>query len=212
MFEAYRSVPGVQFPVEHADGHAVGVFWIPNSIHPTARTRSYAMLGHYENAGGPHTRDNFHLLPGHRVTQIGLKETGSADRAWSAKSVVITPRDGELPATPLRIEVRREVVVAAGSFHTPQVLQRSGIGPRAVLEAAGVDVKVELPGVGMYLQVGSTVILRSAQDSCSLIRTPIGPSELEHGFQLCVFPKWSADLILTPKLQSPKMPGLTLRL
>ncbi|KAH7313723.1 GMC oxidoreductase-domain-containing protein [Stachybotrys elegans] len=37
-------------------------------------------------------------------------------------------------------------------MHTPQVLERSGIGARDVLEAAGVDVKVELPGVGWNFQ------------------------------------------------------------
>jgi choline dehydrogenase len=43
---------------------------------------------------------------------------------------------------------RKEVILSLGSVNTPQLLQRSGIGPAAVLQAAGVDVVVDSPMVG----------------------------------------------------------------
>lgn len=46
------------------------------------------------------------------------------------------------------IKVKKEVIVSAGTYHSPAVLQLSGIGPRKLLEEAGIDVKVDLPGVG----------------------------------------------------------------
>ena len=46
----------------------------------------------------------------------------------------------------------REVILAAGAIGSPVLLQRSGIGPRDVLENAGVTVVHELPGVGENLQ------------------------------------------------------------
>ncbi|WP_136487267.1 choline dehydrogenase [Vibrio sp. H11] len=46
----------------------------------------------------------------------------------------------------------QEVVSCAGSIGSPQLLQLSGIGPRDVLENAGVKVEHELPGVGENLQ------------------------------------------------------------
>jgi choline dehydrogenase len=46
----------------------------------------------------------------------------------------------------------REIVLACGAFNTPQLLKLSGIGPRDELEALGIDVRVELPGVGTNLQ------------------------------------------------------------
>ena len=45
-----------------------------------------------------------------------------------------------------------EVVMAAGSIGTPQILQLSGIGPGALLQSHGIAVKHELPGVGDNLQ------------------------------------------------------------
>ena len=50
------------------------------------------------------------------------------------------------------IRARREVIVSAGAIDSPALLQRSGIGPAEVLRAAGVDVLVDLPGVGENLQ------------------------------------------------------------
>ena len=46
----------------------------------------------------------------------------------------------------------REVILAAGSIGSPQLLQLSGIGPGDVLRAAGVEVAHDLPGVGENLR------------------------------------------------------------
>jgi len=45
-----------------------------------------------------------------------------------------------------------EVVLAAGAINSPQILQRSGIGPGQMLQKAGVDVLVDRAGVGENLQ------------------------------------------------------------
>ncbi|HEK1686861.1 TPA: GMC family oxidoreductase N-terminal domain-containing protein [Pseudomonas putida] len=47
---------------------------------------------------------------------------------------------------------RREIVLCAGSVGSPGILQRSGIGPRKLLEDLGITVRHELPGVGGNLQ------------------------------------------------------------
>jgi choline dehydrogenase-like flavoprotein len=46
----------------------------------------------------------------------------------------------------------REVILAGGTFNTPQLLMLSGIGPRDVLKDHEIPLRVELPGVGMNLQ------------------------------------------------------------
>ncbi len=50
------------------------------------------------------------------------------------------------------ILVTREVIIAAGTFNTPQILKLSGVGPAAELKSKGIEVRVDLPGVGTNLQ------------------------------------------------------------
>jgi choline dehydrogenase len=50
------------------------------------------------------------------------------------------------------IHAAREVILAGGAFNTPQLLMLSGIGPRAVLEQHGIEVRMDLAGVGRNLQ------------------------------------------------------------
>ena len=52
----------------------------------------------------------------------------------------------------LRLDARREVIVSAGAFGSPQLLMLSGIGPADELAAQGIPVRHELPGVGANLQ------------------------------------------------------------
>lgn len=61
-------------------------------------------------------------------------------------------RPSEFPGELRRLHASREVILAGGAFNTPQLLMLSGIGPSAELERHGIQVKVDLPGVGKNLQ------------------------------------------------------------
>lgn len=50
------------------------------------------------------------------------------------------------------IRARYEVIIAAGTFNSPQLLMLSGIGPREELERFGIEALVDAPGVGSNLQ------------------------------------------------------------
>jgi choline dehydrogenase-like flavoprotein len=50
------------------------------------------------------------------------------------------------------VHATREVILAGGAFNTPQLLMLSGIGPQDELQKHGIDVRVNLPGVGQNLQ------------------------------------------------------------
>ncbi|KAI0130910.1 putative GMC oxidoreductase [Daldinia grandis] len=50
------------------------------------------------------------------------------------------------------IRARKEVIVSAGAFQTPQLLMVSGIGPKDTLEKHGVEVLQDSPGVGQNMR------------------------------------------------------------
>jgi choline dehydrogenase len=92
----------------------------------------------------------------------------------------IVIRDGRAAGVRLAggevIEARR-VVLAAGAYNSPQILHRTGIGPRHVLEKIGVDRVLELPGVGEnLLDHVLTLIAVDAGQQVPAGFIPIGPT------------------------------------
>ena len=52
----------------------------------------------------------------------------------------------------MEVRARKEVILSGGTYNSPQLLQLSGIGPAALLQAHGIAVLHDLPGVGEGLQ------------------------------------------------------------
>ncbi|NBA97662.1 choline dehydrogenase [Pseudomonas sp. R5(2019)] len=61
-----------------------------------------------------------------------------------------------------KVYCNREVLVSSGPIGSPHLLQRSGIGPEAVLKKAGIEVRHHLPGVGENLQDHSEIYIQYA--------------------------------------------------
>ncbi|SAI67083.1 dehydrogenase [Bordetella ansorpii] len=66
------------------------------------------------------------------------------------RAVGVRYRQGEGPEQDVRVS--REVVLASGAIGSAQLLQVSGVGPGALLQAHGIPVVHDLPGVGGNLQ------------------------------------------------------------
>jgi alcohol oxidase len=49
-------------------------------------------------------------------------------------------------------KARKQIIISGGTLSSPLILQRSGIGDSKKLRAAGVEPKVDLPGVGLNFQ------------------------------------------------------------
>ncbi|KAJ4400464.1 hypothetical protein N0V85_005753 [Neurospora sp. IMI 360204] len=127
------------------NGNAYGLFWATRSIDDRTRTRSYARTGYYAPVAD---RKNLDLLTGWRVNTITF------DKKKQATGINMQPRDSitDAKAKITSIKTHKEVILAAGALHTPQILQRSGIGPASLLQKANIPVLVDLPGVGSNMQ------------------------------------------------------------
>ena len=58
-----------------------------------------------------------------------------------------------------KIKAKKIVVTSAGNLGTPLLLERSGVGDRNVLSRTGINVIVDLPGVGKELQDHNTLMV-----------------------------------------------------
>lgn len=135
---------GIKKPKEAAGGEAIGAIQAPSALDPVSRTRSYARTAHYD----PFVyRTNYELLTGWRITEVVLGGNGTDLAAIGVNAVKRGGGDEKV-----LVKARKEVIVAAGAVWTPWLLQRSGIGPKSVLDKAGITVKKNLPGVGANFQ------------------------------------------------------------
>jgi len=69
-----------------------------------------------------------------------------------------------------RATATREVLLCGGAINSPQILQLSGIGPAALLQSLGIEVKHDLPGVGENLQdhIGGRIIHRCVDGTVTM--------------------------------------------
>jgi choline dehydrogenase-like flavoprotein len=86
-------------------------------------------------------RKNLDLLTGAQV--LGVEQEGGR-----ATGVRYRGRRGGVRVAP----AQGEVILAAGALASPQLLMLSGIGPAEQLREHGIEVAVDLPGVGENLQ------------------------------------------------------------
>ncbi|KAK1520573.1 glucose oxidase [Colletotrichum costaricense] len=146
--EAFKEIKGVDFPADSGAGDP-GVFWYPTSFDPATVTRSMARRGHWD--GIQAARDNYETITGHKVLKV-LFDGDSEAETRTATGVSYVEANSTIAKGARIVKARKEVILATGSIHTPQILQRSGVGGRALLEAVGIDVVVDLPGVGQNFQ------------------------------------------------------------
>ena len=157
FIRAWHSL-GIESAEDSSGGMATGVYFGSSSLDPRNESRSDAQTAHYNSVS---SRPNYHLLTGSAVSRInfvGQNATGVEVR--SIESTVHVATLADLDAQWLNretfkfgyVNADKEVILAAGAAHTPQVLQLSGVGPRSLLNRLQIPVVVDLPGVGQNFQ------------------------------------------------------------
>lgn len=89
-------------------------------------------------------RGNLEIMTGSQVKRLIIKET---EQGKVCTGVEFTGGGKEWIA-----DVSRETILTAGTFGSPQILQRSGIGPADLLQEHGIPVLQDAPGVGENVQ------------------------------------------------------------
>lgn len=90
-------------------------------------------------------KKNLHLRCSTIVDKVILEEVQGK---LTATGVQVLDEDTGVSSI---IRAKKEVIVSGGSYCSPAILLRSGIGAKAEVESFGIESKVDLPGVGKNL-------------------------------------------------------------
>ncbi|MBP8138584.1 MAG: GMC family oxidoreductase N-terminal domain-containing protein [Alicycliphilus sp.] len=90
-------------------------------------------------------RPNFELWTSAQATRVLTEK--QADGSLRCTGVQVWTGEEMVTA-----HAQQEVILSAGAVNSPQILQLSGMGPAALLRQHGIDVRLDLPGVGANLQ------------------------------------------------------------
>lgn len=139
------TLAGLGYPVDNDpfSGDICGAVMYPDAIHPETKTRSYAGNAYL---GPARNRPNLTIWTGITVEKVLLTQT--ADGAVASGVQYTRGTDGQSGT----VTARKEVILSAGVFHSPKILESSGIGGAELLQSLGIDVVVDNPHVGENLQ------------------------------------------------------------
>ncbi|SPQ20169.1 edb51bc1-333e-4a33-8647-c87830b3d5fd [Thermothielavioides terrestris] len=138
------TLAGLGYSVDNdpVSGDICGAVMYPDAIDPKTKTRSFAGNAYLAPA---RDRPNLTVWTGATVDRILFDHTAEG---IVATGVQYFTRDGKLDT----VAARKEVILSAGVFHSPKILEQSGIGDAKLLQSLGIDVVVDNPYVGENLQ------------------------------------------------------------
>ncbi|KAJ3905561.1 hypothetical protein F5879DRAFT_988226 [Lentinula edodes] len=163
---------GIPTNPDAASGDNSGAYITTSSINPSNWTRSYSRSGYIDPLP---PRSNLDILTSATVTNIVWQSGTSGNLTatgvqWASSST----------AAKQTVNANKEVILAAGSIGSTQLLQLSGVGPSKYLQAAGVDVQLDLPGVGQRLQdhlSGSLIYSTNAETAGDMHNAGVATAE-----------------------------------
>ncbi|TGO87750.1 hypothetical protein BPOR_0206g00080 [Botrytis porri] len=189
---------GIPTLLDPNNGTTAGGMLIPNNLSPDSQTRSDARRGYYDNFIN---RPNLHLATGLVVIRALMDSAPSEvlTRDLPAGQWVTGVQIAPSLSTVVReISCSREVILAAGSIHTPQILELSGIGQPYILEQLGLPVHIDLPGVGENFQDHPYVDTNSSYPTIVQIdKNPQLHTQAEQEYYINKTGPWTAGAINT---------------
>ncbi|GAW27316.1 putative GMC oxidoreductase [Rosellinia necatrix] len=138
---------GLGIPIcQDANGGKVEGFTVrPMMIDRESSTRASAAAAFYYPIA---ERPNLHLIRGTALSLL-WRDHLKGEKQVSAGVKYL---DGEGNLQSITLNPSGEVIIAAGALATPPILEASGVGSQVHLTRLGIDVRIDLPGVGENLQ------------------------------------------------------------
>jgi choline dehydrogenase len=139
------------------DAFVTGAQGIGIPYNPDYNAASQAGVGTYQRAitrGRRVSTARAYLYPAIAAGGVDLRTNAQAAEILfdGRRATGVRYRVGG-PSGPLRVvAARREIVLSGGAINSPALLQRSGVGPAALLSGLGIAVRHDLPGVGENLR------------------------------------------------------------
>ncbi|KAL4914987.1 glucose-methanol-choline oxidoreductase-like protein [Aspergillus aurantiobrunneus] len=140
----YVDEKGLGYPMrtDPFSGHALGGYTNAATIDPRTKSRSYSANAYLLPA---RERPNLHVVTGAQVNKILLDRLFDGEVATTG---VEYTRDGQVSTA----TARREVILTAGVYNSPKLLELSGIGSSSIFSQLNILVLVDNPNVGENLQ------------------------------------------------------------
>ena len=135
---------GIKLSGDPKSGLALGAYHNLVSYDPVNVTRSFAGNTYYTLAA---KRPNLKILTNALVNKVIFAPATGYRTSLVATGLSFTAGGKRYVAN-----CRREVILSAGTFQSPQLLELSGIGNKTLLEAHGIKVLRDNPNVGQNLQ------------------------------------------------------------
>ncbi|ORY09605.1 GMC oxidoreductase-like protein [Clohesyomyces aquaticus] len=135
LARALQAVGQSLSPTGFSSGKMNGGGWVSTAIDPKDATRSSSEASYLQKSGAGVT--------------VYLHSQASKilfDKDKKATGVAVSTQDKNYVITS-----KKEVILSAGVFHSPQLLMLSGIGPAATLAAHSIHLLSNLTGVGQNL-------------------------------------------------------------
>lgn len=127
---------GIGSNVDLYGGELNGSSWAAVTMNAGDQTRDSSETSYFQLVNGQTNVKVYHHTMALKINFSGTIATGVRVETLGLKYT---------------LKAKKEVIVCAGTFQSPQLLMVSGIGPQATLQSKSIPVIKDLPGVGQNL-------------------------------------------------------------
>lgn len=196
--KAFTSL-GLQKNNDFNNGKLLGYHYSQSTLRASDQTRSSSVAYIHAVQSNSEASRNLKVFTHTQARRILFDKSSARPKA---NGVEVSALVGLAQYT---IKARREVIVSAGAFQSPQLLMLSGIGPTDELQEHNIEQLVSAPGVGKnmwdHILFGPTYSVKFATVGSTLLRpVKLAAALVEYAAQATGLLTYAADILGWEKL------------